>query len=171
MGKKYWTLIILIAFAVLLNCVVLGVLVSQPSTQNGVNSPYIDKPISKVTASVIPAYLLPSVTSIPSPMSTNTNISSSSPNTEKLKITYVQTNLTGGSFLVLISNDDTSPVVVTTVLVNGCSANLEKDVTIPANSSIELLLTIADGITFAQTYQIRLQSSEGQSAVFYEIVC
>jgi hypothetical protein len=171
MGKKYWTLIILIAFAIFLNYVVLGVLVTQPSAQNGTNTPYVDKPISNVTASVIPAYLLPSETSIPSPISINTNISSSSLDTEKLKITYVQTNLTAGSFLVLISNDDTSQVVVTNVFVNGCSANLEKDVTIPANSSIKLLLTIADGITFAQTYQIRLQSSEGQSAVFYEIVC
>lgn len=165
MGKKYLTLIILITFAVILNCVVLSILVSQPSAQDNANTTNIDKQTSKVIASIIPTSSQP-VTKTPSP--TSNNIAT---NNDKLSITNVQANLTAGSFLVLISNDDTSQVTITNVFVNNYPANLERAVTVPANSNIKLLLTLTDHIVFAHTYQIRLLSSEGQSATFYEIVC
>ena len=126
---------------------------------------YVDKPVSKVIARVIPTNLLPSAALVLSPASSN-----SFPNTDKLTITSVQTNFTEGSFLVFISNDN-SQATITDVFVNGCPANLEKNVVIPANSSLALLLILPDGIIFARTYEIRLLSSDGQSALFYKIVC
>ena len=57
MGKKYSVLIGLVTFAVLLNIFVLGALIPQPSTQNGLDMSYSDKPISKVIANAIPVDL------------------------------------------------------------------------------------------------------------------
>ena len=158
MRKKYLTFIILIAFAFILNIVFLGILVSQPPTQNNVST-IVDDPASKIIVSVIPTYLTPTATN-----------SSSSPRTDKLAITNVQANLTAGSFLVSISNNDSSQIAITNVFVNNYPANLEKDIAVQGNSNIKLLLTLTDGIIFGQTYQIRFLSSEGQSAVYYEIV-
>jgi hypothetical protein len=167
MDKKYSVLIILITFAVFLNIVVLGALVPQHSAQNGLNISYIDKPISKVIANVIPLNL--EINS--STPSKDINISSVLQNRDKLVITKMQTNLIEGSFLVFISNVDDSLVTITDVFVNECSANLTKDLTIPENSKIILMITLPDGIVFARTYEIRLLSSEDQSTLFYEIVC
>ena len=166
MDKKYSILIIIFVFAIVFNCLLLGILVSQPFAQNSLKQNYFNKPVSKVIASVIPTNLLPpSVALVLSPASNN-----SFPNTDKLTITSVQTNFTEGSFLVFISNDN-SQAIITDVFVNGCPAELEKNVLIPANSSIALLLVLPDGIIFARTYEIRLLSSDGQSALFYKIVC
>ncbi len=165
MGRKYSILIIVFVFAIVFNCLILGILVSQPFPQNSLNKNYVDKPVSKVIASVIPTNLLPSSTLVLSPAS-----SDSFPNTDKLTITSVQTNFTEGSFLVFVSNDN-SQAIITEVFVNGCPANLEKNVVLPANSSITLMLVLPDGIIFAHTYEIRLLSSDGQSALFYKIVC
>ncbi len=165
MDKKYSTLIILVAFAAILNCLVLSILVTPPSTQDTANTTNIDIPTSKAIASIVPTSL-PLATETPLPESNNIT-----PKTDKLSITKVQTNLTAGSFLVLISNYDTSQVTITSVFVNDYPATLEKAVTVPANSNVELLLTLTDHIVFAHTYQIRLLTSEGPSATFYEIVC
>lgn len=167
MGKKYSVLIILVTFAVLLNIGVLGALIPQPSTKKGLNISYIDKPISKVIANVIPLNL--EINS--STPSKDTNKSSVLQNRDKLAITKIQTNLTEGSFLVFISNVDDSLVTITDVFVNECSANLTKDLTLLENSNIILMITLPDGIVYARTYEIRLLSSEGQSTLFYEIVC
>ncbi len=165
MDKKYSKLIILIAFAVSLNCIVLSILVNPQSPQDTANTTNTKTPTSKVIASIIPTST-PLATQTPLSESNNITI-----NNDKLSISKVQTNLTAGSFLVLISNYDTSQVTITYVFVNDYPATLEKAVTVPANSNIELLLTLTDHIVFAHTYQIRLLSSEGPSATFYEIVC
>jgi hypothetical protein len=157
MRKRYSVAIILIVLAVILNCIVMGILVPQQDAQNKRYIAYLDIPVSKVIVSVIPTNLLPSVASTPSP----------SLNTGKLTITSKQTNFTERSFLLTIFNDNTSQAIITDVLVNECPANLEKNIVIPANSNIALLLTLPDGITFARTYKIELLSSEGQSASFY----
>jgi len=108
----------------------------------------------------------------PNSVTDDPNISNSNPpsNTDKLTITNVQTNLTTCSFLVSISNFDSSTVEITNVYVNNYPANFERNITVPKNSTVEVLLTLEDGITFANTYQIRLLSSEGQSAVFYKMI-
>lgn len=167
MGKKYSALIILIAIAIILNFIVLGALIPQPSAKNRLNVTYIDRPLSKVIARVVPI----DITSTSSTASNNINLPNSRSSSDKLSITKVQTNLTERSFLVFISNVDDSILVITNVFVNECSANLEKNVTIPANSSIALMLILPDGIIFARTYEIQILSSEGQSALFYEMVC
>jgi hypothetical protein len=167
MGKKYSVLIILVTFAVLLNIAILGALIPQPSSQNGLKVSYIDKPISKVIANVVSLDLESNSSTQPN----NTSKSNVLQNSDKLTITKVRTNLTEGSFLVFISNVDNSLVTITDVFVNECSAKLEKDLTILENSQIVLMLTLPDGILFARTYEIKLLSSEGQSALFYEIVC
>jgi len=151
MRKKYLAIISLIAFAIILNAVVLGTLVSQPKTQKSAG--IVDNSASKITVNIISA-----------------SLSSSSLNTDKLTITRVQANLTTGSFLVSISNDNSSQKTITNIFVNNYSANLENDIVIPGNSSIKLLLTLTDGIIFGQTYQVRLLSSEGQSEIYYAIV-
>jgi hypothetical protein len=155
MGKKYSALIILVTVVFILNFIVIGTLVSQPHTQTRVN----DRSISKVTVSVIST----------NPQSNN-NISTGSTNTDKLAIQNVQTNLTAGSFSLLISNYDTLQVAITNIFVNDLSADLEKAVVIPSNSNIKLLLTLTDGIIFPRTYQISLLTSEGQSVTYYAIV-
>jgi hypothetical protein len=156
--RKYLTIIILITFAIVLNCAVLGILVPQPTAHND------DIPKSKIMGSIV-------LTS-PNPVTDNPNISNpyAPSNTDKLTITNVQTNLTTCSFLVSISNFDSSAVEITDVYVNNYPANFEKDITVPKNSTVEVLLTLEDAITFANTYQIRLLSSEGQSAVFYKMI-
>jgi hypothetical protein len=165
MSRKYLVLIIIFVFAIVFNCLVIGILVSQPFAQNSLNMNYIDKPVSKVIARVIPRNILPSTSPVLSPAS-----SDSFPNIDKVTITAVQTNFSEGSFLVFISNYN-SQATITDVFVNGCPANLEKNLVIPANSSLALLLILPDGIIFARTYEIRLLSSDGQSALFYKIVC
>jgi hypothetical protein len=119
----------------------------------------VDNLTSKISVSVIPTYLTPSATN-----------SLHSPITDKLVITNVQINLTAASFLVSISNDNSSQTAIANIFVNNYPASLEKDITIPGNSNIKLLLTLTDGIIFGQTYQIRLLSSEGQSSIYYEII-
>ena len=151
MRKKYLAVISLIAFALILNTVVLGTLVSQPKTQKSDGT--ADNSASKITVNIISA-----------------SLNSASLNTDKLTITSVQTNLTTGSFLVSISNDNSSQKTITNLYVNNYSANLQNDIVIPGKSSIKLLLTLTDGIIFGQTYQVRLLSSEGQSEIYYVIV-
>jgi hypothetical protein len=165
MDKKYSALVILIICAVIFNCIVLSILVPPPSSQETANTTNTGKLTSKVIANIIPTSI-PLETQTPLTESNNITI-----NTDKLLISKVQTNLTAGTFLVLISNYNTSKVTITNVFVNDCPATLEKAVTVPANSNVELLLTLTDHIVFAQTYQIRLLSSEGPLATFYEIVC
>jgi len=165
MGRKYSKLIIVFVFAIVFNCLVLGILISQPYGQNSLNINYIDKPVTKVIAKVIPANLLPPAAPVLLPASND-----SPPNTDKLTITSVQTNFTEGSFLVFVSNGN-SQATIADVFVNGCPANLEKNVVIPANSSLALLLILPDGIIFARTYEIRLLLSNEHSVLFYKIVC
>lgn len=169
MDKKYSTLIILIIFAIILNFTVLGILAFQPNTETSDTPTPLNKPISKVIVSVIPTNLPPPNATIPLPASSNTDISNSSTNNEKLTITNLQTNFTAGSFTFLISNYEQSQVAITNVFLNDRPADLEKAVVIPANSKVKLLLTLTDGILFARTYQIKVLSSEGQSAIFYAI--
>jgi hypothetical protein len=156
--RKYLTIIILITFAIVLNCAVLGILIPQPTAHND------DTPKSMIMGSIVLTF--------PNSATDNPNISNPYPpsNTDKLTITNVQTNLTTCSFLVYISNFDSSTVEITDVYVNNYPANFEKNITVPKNSTIEVLLTLADGIIFANTYQIRILSSEGQSAVFYKMI-
>jgi hypothetical protein len=56
MRKKYLTLIVVVAFAFILNSVVLGILVSQPTTPNNDGTTNFDNPTSKISVSVIPTY-------------------------------------------------------------------------------------------------------------------
>ena len=151
MSKKYLAIVSLIAFALILNAVVLGTLVSQSKTQK--NDGTVDNSASKITVNVISA-------SLNSPSLSN----------DKLAITSVQTNMTTGSFLVSISNDNSSQKAITNLFINNYSANLQNNIVVPGNSSVKLLLALTDGIIFGQTYQIRLLSSEGQSGIYYEIV-
>jgi hypothetical protein len=167
MGKKHSVIIILVTFAVILNFIVLGALIPQQSTQNGLNISYTDKPISKVIARVVSLDL----ESNSSTSLNNTSTSNVLKSSDKLTITKVRTNLAEGSFMVFISNIDNSLVTITDVFVNECPAKLEKDLTIREDSNVVLMLTLPDGILFARTYEIRLLSSEGQSYLFYEIVC
>ncbi len=151
MRKKYLVIISLIAFALILNTVVLGTLVSQPKTQK--SDGIVDNSASRITVNV---------------MSASLNLISLS--NGELTITSVQANMTTGSFVVSISNDNSSQKAITNLFVNNYSANLENDIVVPGNSSVKLLLALTDGIIFGQTYQIRLLSSEGQSGIYYEIV-
>jgi hypothetical protein len=169
MDKKYSAIIILVTVAVVLNFIVLGVLTPQSTSQSSIGNTNSDKSISNVTASVLPAYLSPYATLIPSAASDN--ISNPSSNTDKLTITNVQRNLTAGSFLVSVYNHEPAQVGITDIFVDNCPATLKDYILIPANSSINLLITLKDGIGLVHTYQIRLLSSEGQSATYYEIVC
>ena len=167
MRKKYSVLTILVAFAIVLNLFFLSDLITRPSTQNCLNMSYLDKPTSKVIANVIPLnFELNS-----SILSNDAYPTNYLRNSDKLTITKVEKNLTEGSFLVYISNVDNSLITVTDIFINQCTAKLEKDLTIPEKSTIVLMLTLPDGILFASTYEIKVLSSEGQSYVFYEMVC
>jgi hypothetical protein len=168
MSKKDLTLIILITIAVVLNSLVLGMLVSPSSVQNAAT---VTSPSPKTLSSTIPSPT-PSVTATPSPMPYSVNIPSPSlsPNTDKLTITNVQTNASAGTFLVSVLNSGSSDLAITGVYVNDYPLNLEKDIAIPTNSNISLILTLTRGITVGNTYQIRLLSSEGCSSIYYIIV-
>jgi hypothetical protein len=168
MSKNYLTLIILITIAVILNSLVLGMLVSQSFAQNATT---VASPSPKTLSSTIPSPT-PSVTATPSPMPYSVNIPSPSlsPNTDKLTITNVQVNASAGTFLVSVLNSGPSDLAITDVYVNDYPLNLEKDMAIPTNSNISLILTLTRGITVGNTYQIRLLSSEGCSSIYYIIV-
>ncbi len=168
MSKNYLTLIILITIAVILNSLVLGMLVSQSFAQNATT---VASPSPKTLSSTIPSPT-PSVTATPSPMPYSVNIPSPSlsPNTDKLTITNVQVNASAGTFLVSVLNSGSSDLAITDVYVNDYPLNLEKDIAIPTNSNISLILTLTGGITVGNTYQIRLLSSEGCSSIYYIIV-
>ena len=156
MHKKYLAVISLIVFAFILNAAVLGTLVSQPKTQS--SDTIAQDSASKVTVSVNSTSL------------TSSSMNSSLASAGKLTITNVAANWTAGSFLVSISNDNSSQKAIANLFVNNYSANLENNIGVPGNSSIKLLVTLTDGVIFGQTYQIRLLSSEGQSEIYYEIV-
>jgi hypothetical protein len=101
------------------------------------------------------------------PYSVNIPSPSLSPNTDKLTITNVQVNASSGAFLVSVLNNGSSDLTITAVYVNDDPLNLEKDIAIPTNSNISLILTLTRGIIVGNTYQIRLLSSEGCSSIYY----
>lgn len=153
--------LIIFVFAVVLNVTVLGLLATESSTQNSDAANVADL-TPKVLVSTIPSapLIAPNSTS-------NISLSSS---TDKLTITSVQVNESADTLLVSVYNNGSSELAITNVCVNNYTVNLEKSIAITANSNIKLLLTLTDGITFANTYQIKLLSSEGYSATYYEII-
>ena len=158
--RKNLPLIIFI-FAVVLNVTVLGLLATEPSTQNNDTANVAD---------LTPKVLVSTIPSAPLLAPNSTSNISLSPSSDKLTITSVQVNESAGTLLVSVYNIGSTEVAITNVNVNNYAVTLEKSIVITANSNINLLLTLADGITFANTYQIKLQSSEGYSATFYKII-
>ena len=155
--KRHLILIVLIATAAVLNILVLGIL----SPQDNGNPPSVANPAPKVLVSTIP--------SGSSPISEGTTLSPSSSNSS-LDITNIQTNRSAGSFLVSVFNTGSTEIAIANICINDYTITPETNITIPAYSSIKLLLTLTEGIRFGSTYQIRLHSSEGYSAPVYEII-
>jgi hypothetical protein len=104
------------------------------------------------------------------PYSVNIPSPSLSPNTDKLTITNVKVNASEDKFLVSVLTSGLSDAAITSVYINDYPTDLEKNITIPANSNISLFLTLTGGITIGNTYPIRLLSSEGCSPIYYIIV-
>lgn len=155
--KRYFILIVLIATVAFLNILVLGIL----SPQDNGKPPSVANPTPKVLVSII--------SSGSSPIPEGTTLFRSSSNSS-LDITNIQTNRSAGSFLVSVFNKGSTEIAVVNICINDYTITPGTSITIPAYSSIKLLLTLTEGIRFGNTYQIRLQSSEGYSAPFFEII-
>ncbi len=97
--------------------------------------------------------------------------SSFSPSTEKLAIARVEENVSSSTFVVTVSNDGSQNVSIDSILVNYNSAKLENEIIMPAFSSVNLLFTFSEGISFGHTYEIRILSAEGLSANYFKIMC
>jgi hypothetical protein len=166
MRKKFLPLIFIVC--AVLNIIVIGLLV-HPSDNKGTTS--FDNTSQNVIVTTIPS----AHTSFGNPqfssVTTDSSNSSVQKNTDKLTITSVQANLSAGTLLVSASNYYSSQITITNLFIYDYPVKLENGITIPANSDISLLLTFTGGITFRNTYEIRLLTLEGFSADYYKLVC
>ncbi len=150
----------LVIFLIIL-CAFLNILVAGVLMQKTDDSSNVGKATSEPTARMIYSF----------PSQSTANTSSSLATSEKLVITNVQSNDTSDTFLVTILNNGPSHITITDVLVNGYSVKIENKIVISPNSCDALLVTLNDEIVFLRTYEIKVQSLEGYSAIFYNVCC
>jgi hypothetical protein len=163
------TLLATIILSVVLNIIFVGVLVQK--TDNSDNDVYVNIPTPKVLVEPVSSSSQtdnPNNSSMPD--TTATTNSSFNENTEKLAITNVQANLSAGTLLATVSNGGSSKITITDIFVDYYAAKLENQTVIPANSSIKLLLTFADGIIFRGTYEIKIVTLEGYSTEYFKLI-
>jgi archaellum component FlaF (FlaF/FlaG flagellin family) len=151
MQKKYLA-IIFITFCILLNIIFAGALIQKTD----------DSAADGKTPTVSLVYSFP-------PNTTITNAASSSATPEKIVITDVQANDTSGTFLVTILNNDSAQTTISDVSVNGNSAKIENSIVIPPKACAALLVSLNDEIVPLKTYEIQVESLEGDSAAFYKV--
>ncbi|MGD6852033.1 MAG: hypothetical protein ACQCN6_08245 [Candidatus Bathyarchaeia archaeon] len=116
------------------------------------------------------AYSFPSNTTITaclsSPSSTTNTSSALTP--EKLTITSVQLNEESDTFIVTVLNNGPSQSIISDVSVNEVSAYIENEIAMPPNSYTVLSVSLHEQMRFLRTYEIQLQSLDGDSATFFK---
>jgi hypothetical protein len=166
MSRKHLIINVLTVIAVVLNSLILGVLVSQTQQLTSVSSG-IPKTLNNASPSPTP-----SITSAPSPLPYSIDIPnpSHSSSTNKLTVTNVKVNASEENFLVSVLNSGLIDLTITAIYIDDYPSHLEKNITVPANSSINLYLAFEEEITTGKTYQIRFLTSLGSSSDYYIIV-
>jgi len=162
--RRNFLLFLVIILAVVLNVILIGVLV-QTSDNRG--SSDVKNVFPEIAVRVIS-----SLSNHPAAISNNISNPSLPLKNEKLVITSVQENLTASTFKVSVSNNDSSKLTINSILVNNYPAKLENQTAVmQENSTVELLFAFSEGMLFGHTYEIRILSLEGYSAVYYKTIC
>lgn len=153
--------IIAIISTIIISFVFAGILTQDTS---------VDDTNSAITPTAHMVYSFPSNTtntnSLPSQSTTNASSNSSTP--EKLVIADVQTNDESDILLFTVLNNGSSQTILSDISVEGHSVNIENMIALPPNAYTVISITLNEKLTFLRTYEIQLQTLEGDSAVFFK---
>jgi hypothetical protein len=162
--RRNFLFFLVIILAVVTNVMLIGVLI-QSSDDNG--SGNVNNGSPEITVKVV---------SSSSGFPATTIVDASNPSmvlsNERLIITSVRENLTAPSFQVFVTNNASVQITINNISVNTYPVKLENEtIVLPVRSSVEMLFTFSEALSFGRTYEIRILSVEGYSATYYKTIC